>query len=179
MNQLLSPPILVVLAAALVAAVTDIRQFKIYNVLTLPLIATGLAYHAVFLGWDGLLQSCAGACVGALVPFILYILGGMGAGDVKLLAGIGAWVGGPAAAFIVAVSSIAAGVYALFLIVRYGRVRQTLTNFRVMFYQVRALSAHIGPEERTESLVERPDVRTRLIPFGAMVAIAVIAWTLR
>lgn len=178
MNHLLSPPILVVLAASLAAAVTDIRQFKIHNVLTLPLLATAFAYHAVLFGWDGLLQSVFGACVGALVPLVLFILGGMGAGDVKLMAGIGAWVGGPAAAFIVVVSSIAAGVYALFLIIRHGRVRQTLANFRVMFYQARAGSTRFGPEERTESLIERPDVRSRLIPFGAMIAIAVVAWVL-
>ena len=58
-------PIVLVLVAALIAAVTDVWKFKVYNLLTFPLLASGLLYHAIYGGTPGL----AGSIVGALAGF--------------------------------------------------------------------------------------------------------------
>ena len=45
MNTIVSVPVLVASVAALIAAVTDVRSFKVYNSLTIPLLLSGLVYH--------------------------------------------------------------------------------------------------------------------------------------
>src|SRR4051812_45954857 len=78
----------VVLCAALIAAVTDVWKFKVHNALTLPLLLSGLVYHAVVGGMDGFSDSLLGALFGFGVLIVFYAMGGMGAGDVKFMAGI-------------------------------------------------------------------------------------------
>src|SRR5262245_28491734 len=76
-----------------VAAVWDVRWRRIPNWLTLPLIMTGVArsFPAGSMITAG--QAVAGIAVGFALAFVLFALGALGGGDVKLLAGIGAWLG--------------------------------------------------------------------------------------
>src|SRR5438552_1328783 len=83
------------LLAALIAAVTDVWKFKVYNLLTLPLLASGLLYHAINGGTPGLAGSVVGALAGFGLMILLYTIGGMGAGDVKFVTALGAWLGLP------------------------------------------------------------------------------------
>src|SRR5436190_22380787 len=77
----------------IVAAWIDGRQLRVPNWITFPMILSGWAYHAFSGGWPGLESSLAGAAVGLLCLLPLYAVGGLGAVDVKLMAGMGAWVG--------------------------------------------------------------------------------------
>src|SRR5262245_20276027 len=108
-------PGMVVLLATLVAAATDLRQFKIYNKLTVPLLLSGLICHGLVGGAGQLSNSLLGMFVGCgiLIPF--YLMGGVGGGDVKLMAGVGAWLGGPLTFYVFVVAAVAGGVYALIL----------------------------------------------------------------
>lgn len=174
-------PVVVVLASVAVATVTDLRTFKIHNRLTLPLLLSGLAYHGIVGGTDALLNSLLGAAFGFGVLFLFYLFGGMGGGDVKLMAGVGAWLGMPLTFWIFNAAAIAAGVYALVLIALNGRFGETRVRFQLMWYRAWAVGRQIGGEDRVESEVRRDDRRQRLIPFGAMmgvglVAVIVIAW---
>ena len=56
-------------------------------------LVAGLAWHGYSAGWRGLLESLSGTVVGFLVFLVFYVLGGMGGGDVKLMAGFGALLG--------------------------------------------------------------------------------------
>jgi len=168
-------PSLIVLVVAGIAAVSDLRWFKIYNVLTLPMIVSGLVYHAAFYQTAGLLESLGGAVVGGGALMIIYLAGGMGAGDVKLMAGVGAWLGLPATFYVLVASSLAAGAYAIVILTMYGGFSQVINNLRVIYYQIRAISAHLGHEETAETLVQAGDTR-RLIPFGVMIVVGIIAW---
>jgi len=175
MEKLVTIPNLVVLVAVATAVVTDVRAFKIHNVVTFPLIVTGVAYHGVVGGWEGLWLSVAGMCVGAVIPLLMFLCGGMGAGDVKLMAGIGAWLGGWAATAIFATGSIVAGAYAVWLVVRHGRWHETANNFRHIFRRAKAAHAAPSPEKDLQLLLHRPDARGRFIPFSTMIAVALIA----
>src|SRR3990172_7393375 len=86
-------PIVIALVAASIAAVTDVWKFRVYNVLTIPLMISGLIYHGAVAGWEGLFSSALGFLFGFGVLFLPYLMGLMGAGDVKLLAGVGTWLG--------------------------------------------------------------------------------------
>ena len=84
------------IGALAVAAVIDARQRRIPNWLTFGLLAAGLG-RAALLGGAALGHAALGALVGGSIPLVLYCLSAVGAGDVKLLTAIGAWVGpGPA-----------------------------------------------------------------------------------
>jgi len=167
--------VLVALIAATIAAVTDMCWFRIYNVLTFPLIASGIIYHTVLTQTAGFMHSVGGICVGGGVLLLLYVVGGTGAGDVKLMAGVGAWLGAPATFHVLIITCIIGGVYALVLLILHGGVSRTVNNLRVMCYQIRALGTHLGPEENTESLVRCGESR-RLIPYGAMIAVGIVVW---
>lgn len=78
------------LAAALL---TDIRWMRIPNWITLPALIAGGAVQFIVNGWHGFIFSLCGAGAGFLLLLIMYFIGAVGAGDVKLFAGIGAWTG--------------------------------------------------------------------------------------
>lgn len=81
------------LVVVVVATVTDLRSRRIPNWLVLPFLGAGILVSGWLHGWHGLGQSLAGAGLGLVLFGIFFWLGGMGAGDVKLAAAIGAWVG--------------------------------------------------------------------------------------
>lgn len=169
-----SIPILTVLAVGIVAGVVDVMRFKVYNWLTFPLLLGGLIYHAFSGGWDGLAASAIGTLVAFGTLIIPYAMGGIGAGDVKLMAAVGAWLGLPLTVYVLAGAIIAAGVYGVVLMIISGRARQSLLSLGIMYYQLRSVAMHLGSEERVEEVVKRDDRRTRLIPFAAMVPIGVV-----
>ncbi|WP_442604072.1 A24 family peptidase [Paenibacillus sp. KN14-4R] len=77
----------------LIAFVTDVRRRVIPNVLTISAVLIGLILQGFVGGWDGLIQGLIGMGVGFGIMLPLYLFGALGAGDVKLFAGIGALTG--------------------------------------------------------------------------------------
>ena len=165
-------PVIVVLVAALVAAATDIWKFKVYNVLTLPLLVSGLLYHAFR---AELADSLLGVLFGFAALIVLYIIGGMGAGDVKLMAAVGAWLGMPLTFYVFIASSLAAGVYSIGLVVWTGQVGETAVNLQILWLRLASVGRYLGSDDKVESEVRRSDRRKRIIPFAAMVAIGLVA----
>lgn len=91
----LSELICVVCVAALtmVAAVTDFRSRRLPNWLTVPALAAALLTHTIMNGFTGLGFSLLGFASGFGVLLILWLIGGAGGGDVKLMSALGAWLG--------------------------------------------------------------------------------------
>ncbi len=75
------------------AVIDDLRRRQIANWIPLAALAGGLGWHLGQSGWKGALYSMGGAAAGFAVFLIFYLLGGMGGGDVKLMAGFGALLG--------------------------------------------------------------------------------------
>jgi len=165
-------PVIVVLVAAFVAAATDIWKFKVYNALTLPLLVSGLLYHAFR---AELADSLLGVLFGFAALIVLYIIGGMGAGDVKLMAAVGAWLGMPLTFYVFIASSLAAGVYSIGLVVWTGQVGETAVNLQILWLRLASVGRYLGSDDKVESEVRRSDRRKRIIPFAAMVAIGLVA----
>ena len=76
-----------------VATFTDIRSRRIPNWLVVPFLIAGICVSAWTEGWHGVGHSLEGLALGAVLFGILNLMGGMGMGDVKLCAAIGAWIG--------------------------------------------------------------------------------------
>ena len=108
-------PTLIVLA---VATFTDLRSRRIPNWLVVPFMGLGIVVSTWLHGWHGLGQSFGGLGLGILLYGFLFWMGGMGAGDVKLAAAIGAWIGPNQLFFALIVTAMAGGlmvfVWALF-----------------------------------------------------------------
>ncbi len=151
------PAFIIMGLVTLIAATTDVKTGCIYNWLTYPAVLVGFVYWAVsggfggggaVGGWWGVcggLQAASFGFFAALLPFALvFSLGGLGGGDVKLMAAIGAisasWkvvLGTAVYAFIVAL------VIALVIMVRHGLIRRTLGRiFGAMIFA----SAGLKPE---------------------------------
>ena len=81
------------IALGSIAVVDDLRRGSISNWFNLTAIASGLLYHFIHRGWVGLVMAFAGAVLGFSIFLALYCLGGMGGGDVKLMAAFGALLG--------------------------------------------------------------------------------------
>ena len=75
------------------AVVEDLRRGAIPNWVNLSAIVGGLVYHSIHQGWRGLAIACGGAVLGFAIFLAVYCLGGMGGGDVKLMAAFGALLG--------------------------------------------------------------------------------------
>ena len=75
------------------AIASDLRWRTIPNWLTVPSILVGLGFHLVMNQFEGFVFSLEGAAVGLGLFVILYVCGWMGAGDVKLFAAVGSFLG--------------------------------------------------------------------------------------
>ena len=169
-------PSIVVVLVALAAAATDVHSFRVPNLLTVPLLLLGVVYHSVTGGIDGFQASMLGGLSGFAIMLILYVPGAVGAGDVKLVAGVGAWLGVWILIYVFAVAAAATLVYSLVLLVRQRRLGACITQIQVVLMQMLAIGKHLkhGEDERVELLVQREDRRKRLVPFAAMIALGVI-----
>ncbi len=107
------PLLLGALALSLIAAGWDLASRRIPNLLTVTGMALGLAGHLALEREAGLAWSLAGLVVGLGLLLLPCILGGMGGGDLKLMAALGTLVGPASILEIALVSAVAGGVIAL------------------------------------------------------------------
>lgn len=108
-----------------IAFVIDVRHSKLPNKLTMCGTIFGLLFHTWTQGWNGLLFSLIGACTGSLVLLVLYLLGALGAGDVKLFAAIGAMMGVVFVLQTLIYAILCAGLIGLFLLLIQKKMRAT------------------------------------------------------
>jgi prepilin peptidase CpaA len=119
----------VVLAAGLAAATAiDLRSRRIPNELTAAMALSGLALAAFGSSGITIAASLAGLVLGLAVMLPGHVLGATGAGDVKLMAAVGAIVGPGLVLYAFVCTSIAGGVLAFVVAVRRRRLRTTLAQ---------------------------------------------------
>ena len=110
------------------AAVEDARVRRIRNWLTLSMILTGFAHQ----GWDGATTSAAGLGAGFGLTVVLFVLGAVGGGDVKLMAGVGAWVGPGGAVAVFLAEAVIGMAIVLVQAAAAGRLRTLSRNSLVL-----------------------------------------------
>jgi prepilin peptidase CpaA len=172
-------PLVVVALATIAAAMTDIFRFKVYNVLTFPMLFLGILVSTWLGGWGGLTSSLLGAGLGFGLLVVFFAVGGVGAGDVKLLTAVGAWIGPLLTYQVFVASALFGGLYALILVFRRGGVLGLAVELIAARRTLLSPGSWRRPDSRIEAEVLRPDRRRRLVPFAAMTCLgffATMAW---
>jgi prepilin peptidase CpaA len=119
-----------------IAAINDLVSRRIPNRLLLAGWALALVLHASSASPGSALLACFGGAVSGFLIFLpLYLVGGTAAGDVKLMATVGAFAGPVATLQIAVLSWCAGGVLGLCIIVYNGRLREALANARGLLYR--------------------------------------------
>ena len=150
------------------AALLDWRSRRIPNWLTVPSLLVGIAVHALLRGWQGALFSLKGAGLALILLLPLVLLRALGAGDWKLMAAVGAFLGPVLFLFVLFGSIVASGIMAVVQIYRTGRVMET---FRNMWILVKGFFA-FGLKKNPQISLDNP--RLLKLPFGVAVAAATI-----
>ena len=168
---------IVLLAVLLVAAVYDVRYRRIPNWTTVTGVVLGLALNAflrspadAWFSFAGLLFALRGLGLAFGVYFVLYLIRAMGAGDVKLMAAVGALVGWQDWLGIFFVTAILGGVMGTILIVSRGRIAKTLSNIGFILGEMKAgRPAHVKREE-----LDARNPKAFGLAHGAVIAVATV-----
>jgi len=172
------PPVIVqalILAVSIPAAVFDIRQRRVPNWITLPAVLIAIALNAFLdvpaFNWR---TSLEGLGLALLIYFPLYMLRAMGAGDVKLMAAIGAAVGWQNWLGIFFLTAVFGGLAAVVAVVSRGTVRKT---FRNLWFIVLSLLHRQAPYEGNPEL-DVKNVRAARLPHAVAIACGVVSFLL-
>lgn len=149
---------------SLIGATTDVKNRRIPNVLTGPAFLLGLTLHLAIDGWHGLWTSFLAGLLCGVVFLVFYLAGGMGAGDVKLIAAVGCIAGLPNIAYLLVLTALCGGAMAVVLAMIRGRLKETLFN-------VGALAGH----HSRKGLQPHPELNvlnasTLRLPYGLAIA---------
>lgn len=156
----MTPPEAALVVLVTVAAFTDLRVGRIPNWLTYPAWVFGVAFAAAAGGWPELSRSLMGFAVGFAPFFVLYLLGGMGGGDVKLTAAVGAIMGYPFILNAMITSILVGGLVALLIVIWEGK----------LWSAVKFLGATVG-RVFVPGLAREPLAARQNVPFGVAICL--------
>jgi len=165
-------PVKLVSVILIVAAYIDGKELRVPNWITFPMVFSGLAYNAYVGGWEGFASGLIGMCVGLMTLLPLYSVGGMGAGDVKLMAGIGSWLGGWVTVYAFAVSAVIGGLMAIVMAFATGKFRKHYENFFMIALEFQQVK---NPRELSQIAAERKSSML-LLPYGIPICIGSIGY---
>lgn len=152
-----------------VATFTDLRSRRIPNWLVLPFLVAGFVFSGWFHGWHGIVQSSEGAALALVIYGILFWMGGMGAGDVKLCIAIGAWIGPSQLFLALVITAMAGGVMVLcWAAIRY--LKQMLTRPNGLIFGRKDAGGLRDPEMGLANLMRRKMPYAPAIAIGTLIS---------
>ncbi len=160
-------------AGCLYCCYTDWRWRRIPNMVVMPAIVSGIIWQGYQGGIPGLLTAFGGLVTGVLLLLIPFAAGGMGAGDVKFLAAVGAWSGPLFAVKTLLAGAVAGGVMAVVMLVATSRLVPGLVRVGRWLWIMLAT----GFRDRT-ALQLAPEPGAPGLPYGMALAVGVLVASL-
>src|ERR1700733_9965327 len=165
-------PVRLVCVLLILAAYIDGKQLRVPNWLTFSMVLSGLVYSGLTGGWAGLGDGLLGMAgrLACLLP--LYAVGGMGAGDVKLLAGVGAWLGAPTTFYAFCVSTVVGAVMAVAMVLWRKAFDKHYAQLLMILSEWMTIK---NPRELSRIAAERKP-KMLLLPYGIPICVGSIAY---
>ncbi len=168
--------LLAALLLAVAAAIIDLRQHRIPNWLTYPGIVAGIGLRGAVLGWKGLETALTGCLLAGGIMFVFFAVRAMGAGDVKIMAAIGAFVGWHHAVDVLLATAICGGVLAIAYALYQRRMISTIKNVGAVL----RFHAWAGVQAHPELNLDNPSALRMpyglAIALGTLFAFAAVLW---
>ena len=165
----------VLILVCLAAAWFDLRERRIPNWLTMGAIAAALLLRLPG-GMGDVGVGLMGALVGFAVALPFFLVGGLGGGDLKLIAAIGAFLGPTRLFFALLITAVVGGLMAIALIIQRRAGSQTAANLYTLIstFSIRSFTGW-KKESGVPLTIHSPSVIT--LPYGVPIAVgAVVAW---
>jgi prepilin peptidase CpaA len=161
-------PVIVLLFVVLViASIVDLRAHRIPNWLTYPAALVAIGVHTLSKGFSGFLFGIEGLALGFGLFILFYLAGGMGAGDVKLMATVGAFLG-PKGVLVASIfTALVGGIYSVGLLVKSRRVGTTVARFGTLF-------TGSSGADRCVNLVPAVEEKSPKLCYGVAIALGTI-----
>jgi len=150
----------VLLLSLISAGILDVRSSRVPNFITFPLILVGFGFHTMSDSGNGILFSMEGLGLGFSLLIGFYVYGGMGAGDVKLLAAVGAVVG-PLNVFVgFLFASLLGGLYAVAMMSWHLGLAGTAERIKIILVSMVFMKVNVATSLEETSL---PKLRYALV----------------
>ena len=169
----------IIVGITIAAAVIDFRSRRLPNWFTIPVLVSGVLFHVITGGLAGLGTALGGFATGFGILMVLWLIGGGGGGDVKLMGALGAWLGATSTVFVVILSAGLAALFSVAVVLasvsQHGYTYVQRRHFRKAENQAPRKKAKANDEEE---MAERK-TRRRLVPYALPVAFstwAVLVW---
>ena len=154
----------------------DLKERKIPNKITFTGILIGILFNIITGGWTGLLQSILGMFAGLAIFFLPFVMGGMGAGDVKLMGAIGALMGWEFSLMTALYSALVGGVMVIIHLLYTGELRETIK--KMLYSLIKLLLqfvSRLGYNETVFKVHKKfskngQDYKKIYIPYGVAIA---------
>jgi len=156
------------LVTATIGAVRDVAARKIPNRLTYTALLVALPVRLLTLGWPGLRGGLLGVLLGGGLFYTLFVIGGMGGGDVKLMAAVAAWAGVSQTVYVLVVTAMAGGVIALTYMLASKRALESLSN------AVELIRHHLTSGLRPHPVLNVQEPDSLRIPYGLAIAVGTL-----
>ncbi|QGQ22831.1 prepilin peptidase [Gimesia benthica] len=153
----------------IIAAITDYKSRKIYNVLTVPFFVLGIVYQLAFNGWEGLLYGFLGFIAGFGIFFLIWMAGSGAAGDVKMMGALSMWLGFRATIAVMIVGTVfvlAGTLLVLFWSVVTKGARKTKEKYLATGKQFK------GKKKKYVAETEKQKLERGIMPFALPVVLA-------
>ncbi|MHB8903397.1 MAG: A24 family peptidase [Thermoguttaceae bacterium] len=172
MNLLSLVFVLIVAAFVAVAAISDLRTRRLPNWLTVPALAAAIVAHTAVNGLAGLGFALLGFVTGFGILLILWLVGGGGGGDVKLMGALGAWLGSNLTIAVFLTSTMLA-VLATAAILLGGMLNQGYWRVHHRYFAAGSTRRPKRGESPAQAATARRErqMKRRLMPYAVPVAI--------
>ncbi len=160
--------ILFLIIVLVISGITDILKGKIYNFVTFPGIVMGIAINWYYNSYSGLILSLSGLLISSVIFIILFMWGGFGAGDVKLMMAVGAIAGYKIIFDLILYSAVAGGIMANVVIIKNRCFLRTWTNvLRFFLFLIPGYKLKPEPLKKKNSIV---------LPYGYAISIGSLVY---